>query len=462
MAQLPIEMWEEVFSYLPETNDFLKVSLVCNKFNAIIGTIPSFVGRLLLKLKGFRMSRKAMAVVMNSQRKYQKIQLEYFENPLKMLRISEKFKDSLECLEISESTLMESNIQEHLMACEKLKTLKFGWNTIVKSRKRKRSGEEPMASLIGVVSQFSSAEMVLTNPNMITKLEIQFWEIHNKNLMDALKHQPHLTEMILSYHGTTTPNLFETQHLAQFQFKLSKLRIKCSLESSENIVAFVNSQCGSLEHLAIKNCKYSFDHPDLEAMEHLKYLSYYVHDDQLDFLEFPESLESLTVLFHNFGGGDLFTKEMPNMEKVLLKLDACGPNYLGVFESVLVECPNLAKFDTILYRPAGRNQKEWLVHTEHFILDESVSKSGKKTFNKFCEVSDELLIPFLENSSMEQLTILNGGKLSGDFEIFRQHINRNYKVIKIFNYPQFQLESMERLHQERPDFRLFTSSSKIQ
>jgi hypothetical protein len=63
---------------------------------------------------------------------------------------------------------------------------------------------------------------------------------------------------------------------------------------------------------------------------------------------------------------------------------------------------------------------------------------------------------------MEQLTILNGGKLSGDFEIFRQHINRNYKVIKIFNYPQFQLESMERLHQERPDFRLFTSSSKIQ
>jgi hypothetical protein len=85
----------------------------------------------------------------------------------------------------------------------------------------------------------------------------------------------------------------------------------------------------------------------------------------------------------------------------------------------------------------------------------------KVFLDRVVEVSDDMLIVFLrEFIEMDHLEIHNGVKLSGNFGDFLPHIGKNLKVVKIHNYPQFELDSMKEFHKERPDVTLFTSASK--
>jgi hypothetical protein len=460
MAQLPVEMWEEVFSYLPKIKDLKSISLVCKKFSHIVGTIPSLAGRFQLKLYGDEMTRDSMCTIMNSQRKYQKIQFKYFKNSIKMLRISEKFEDSLNCLDMSHCTLTESTIQENLAVCKKIDTLKMSWNSIVKSRKRKRPGEVPAVGPLGLLSQFPASTIEFKSLNAITKLDIEIWDENAKDLMEVLKNQHHLEELIIDYVGDTTESFFEAQHLEHFKFKLTKFRIKCNLESGvQKFVDFANSQHETLTHLAIKNDQESSDPLKLNSMEKLEYLSFCLHNDQEELMKLPDSLKTLSLSLQAFKTGIVFPHKMPNLETVKLKLENFD-DYSRTMLSIIKNCPTLDIISSIKCFRADETLESWML-IEHHILRDPIRMVLKVFLDRVVEVSDDMLIVFLrEFIEMDHLEIHNGGKLSGNFGDFLPHIGKNLKVVKISNYPQFELDSMKEFHKERPDVTLFTSASK--
>jgi hypothetical protein len=462
MAQLPVEMWEEVFSFVPDVVDLKSISLVCKKFSDIVGSIPSLAGRFQLKLDGNQMTRDSMSTIVNSQRKYQKIQFEHFENSIKMLRISEKFEDSLNCLDMSHCTLAESTIQEKLAACKKIDTLKMSWNSIVKSRKRKRPGEDPEVGPLGLLSQFPSSTVEFKSLNAITKLDIEMTKTQSNDLMQVLKHQHHLKELIILFNGPANGNLFEARHLEQFKFKLTKFRFTCSLRSGfKNVLDFAISQHESLTHLAIKN-NYESNHPtNLEAMEKLEYLSYYLHNNQQRFVKFPDSLKTLKITLKNLNGGIVLSRKMSNLENVELNLGKDTYNYTRLMMSIIKNCPKICKISSsksFLARDSESGQ--CLIFTEHhFVKGQLRDKVFKFVLDRLVEVTDDMLTTLLKivfgNAHLE---IHNGIGLSGNFGIFLPHIGQNLKSLKIYNYPQLELDSLKQFHQERPDFRLYTSA----
>jgi hypothetical protein len=475
MAQLPVEMWEEVFSYLPKIKDLKSISLVCKKFSDIVGTIPSLAGRFQLKLYGDQMTRDSMCTIMNSQRKYQKIQFKYFKNSIKMLRISEKFENSLNFLEISDSTLTESTIQENLAACKKIDTLKMSWNSIVKSRKRKRPGEDPEVGPLGVLNQFDESIVEFKSLNAITKLDLEMKSEHSKDLMEVLKNQHHLKELIIYYVGDTTESLFEAQLLEHFKFKLSKFSITCKLESIENIVGFVNSQHESLKHLTIKNSIFSNKrHPYLTDMKQLEYLSYSLDDNERKYLAFPDSLKTLVLDISKFTGGKLLRHKMPNLKSVTLALpnkddaENSKDSILETINSVSSQCPENSKLTVIVTKHIRfslqfASPKELSISTRINCqcYNDIIKFSDQFVIGARLKVEDDVMIDILtECEPLKHLEIHNGVGLSGNFGMFLPYIGQNLKVVKIFNYPQFELDSMKQFHKDRPDFRLYTSPHK--
>lgn len=74
-ANFPIECFEDICRHLP-AKQIIKCSLVCPKWNEIIGTTRSFAEKIKLSCK-FNLNDKVLRTfLMNSKRKYEKVKLE--------------------------------------------------------------------------------------------------------------------------------------------------------------------------------------------------------------------------------------------------------------------------------------------------------------------------------------------------------------------------------------------------
>jgi hypothetical protein len=225
----------------------------------------------------------------------------------------------------------------------------------------------------------------------------------------------------------------------------------------QKVLDFANSQHETLTHLAIKNHHDTNHCPQFKAMKKLEYLSYFLYYDQQEFVKFPASLKTLKLTLQNYYSGIVLTHEMPNLENVILKLDNVSI-YEETMTSVIRNCPKKARIDfTKCYQVDDDIQ--CLMFFEHYFLKEPGRIVFEVTLDKLAEIWDDDLISLLEDQpKMVKMTIHNGVGLSGNFGIFIPYIGQNLKVMKIFNYPQFELDSVKQFLQDRPDFRLYTSA----
>jgi hypothetical protein len=72
---LPTEMCEEIFGYVG-TNELIRLTMVCKRFNAIIGNSMNLMGRIVLKINSDSIKEQNVVSLLKSTRKYQNLTVE--------------------------------------------------------------------------------------------------------------------------------------------------------------------------------------------------------------------------------------------------------------------------------------------------------------------------------------------------------------------------------------------------